>query len=176
MTHLRIRVSFALALVAGAFLLLTLPVAVRAQTIDVTPTVSLLSSGLYHYDYSITNNTVGDLANVEINVISLADAVQNPLAPTGFSINFDPVAGVLDFSEDTETFGLGAAVSGFQFDSRYAPKTAPYTGLAIIDGAVVTIRGTTIGPFSAPEPGTLLYGLTLAPVAGAFWLRRRRAA
>jgi hypothetical protein len=146
----------------------------RAQEVLVSPTVSPLSGGLFRYKYSVTNNTSLPLSVVTINVFSLPDAVQNATAPTGFSIFFDPGLGLLDFVEDTENFAVGTTISGFEFDSAFAPNPSSFEAVALdANENPVTFVGSTLAPTAIPEPGTLVLGLGLVPGLLLAYRRRR---
>lgn len=170
---------------AGALCTLALPIAARAQStvnpITVNPTVSALNGGLYHYNYTVTNGSVFDLSLVTISTIpttfSQGAAVQNLVAPAGFTATFDPGLGLLDFAENTQPFTAGTTVSGFAFDSAYAPGASTFEALALPGGGSVTFDGTTLAPAPVPEAGTATgLGLGLLPGLIVLGLRRRRSA
>ncbi len=172
---------------AGALCALGLPISAHAQStvnpITVNPTVSALNGGLYHYNYTVTNGSVFDLSLVTISTIattfSQGAAVQNLVAPTGFTATFDSGLGLLDFAENTQPFTAGTTVSGFAFDSAYAPGASTFEALALPEGGSVTFDGTTLAPAPVPEAGTATgLGLGLGLLLGliGLGLRRRRSA
>lgn len=164
---------------AVALCALALPGAVRAQNITVSPTVTSLGNGLYHYDYSIANGSALDLSLVTISAFGRADAVQNLTVPTGFTaVPFDYTLGLLDFAGDTQNFVAGTTVSGFAFDSAYAPGASTFEALALPDNSgIVTFDGTTLAPAApVPEASTATsLGLALVPGLIVLGLRRRRS-
>ncbi len=155
----------------GKFLVLTgallcalvLPRLVHAGPVLVNPTVSM-SSGGFHYNYSVTNNSPLDLSVVTISLFSSPLAIQNLVAPTGFNTNFDVRLGLLDFLENTRSFTMGTTVSGFQFDSPFGPNTSSFTALALnSNGGLVSFAGQTLAPqvtTPVPEPSTFVLALT----------------
>ena len=110
------------ALKAGALpLLVCIASLANAQTPTVTG-VSSFSSGLYRYNYTITNNSPVELIDVAIHINS--GPVLNLTAPTGYSTNYDVNLGLVDFLENTSVFATGTPVSGFFFDSPLASQSA----------------------------------------------------
>lgn len=162
---------FGLTLALGAF---TFTPNAHAQ-VAVTPTVTF-SSGLYTYDYSVTNNTMETLAITTFDVRPLADAVMMPSAPLGFDIAFDSGLGLVSFFEDTDpatldTFAPGSTVSGFMFTSPYQPTVSNFEALDI-NG--MSFFGTTLAPANVPEPGTVALAITLSlGMTGLIRTRRR---
>ena len=172
----RMQYSFLLSM-AGAIALALLPDAVSAQVVA-TPTVTLNGSGLYHYDYTIFNNTPDELLDVSIHVLPVMpgeSAVFNLTAPTGFNAFYtDPGAGLLDYVEDTPgIFAPGATFSGFTYDSFIAPQTSVFdaTRLDLINGGLVSTTDATIA--AVPEPGSMALLGAMSAAAG-FAMRRRR--
>lgn len=140
----------------------------------VSPTISTLSNGLYHYNYTITNNTGQDIYLIDINTANQANAVTNLVAPVGFQKAFDSGLGLVSFLEDTSSFS-STPLSGFQFDSIFQGGQVLFAG-DYLDGNFnnQVVSGTTRGPVSTPEPGSLAILLTLG-ASGAFYFRRRRS-
>lgn len=143
--------------------------------VSVTPTVGS-SGGLFHYDYSVTNMTGNEVILVDVDVPQDPLAVQNPTAPTGFKIAFDPGLGLVSFLEDSDLFST-TPVSGFTFDSIFGPGSTPFQATFIdpATGGLGTLPGITIGPTAVPEPGSLATLAALA-LSGTLLLRRRKAA
>lgn len=161
-----------LLVLTGALLCaLAFPSIVRAEPVMVNATVTP-SGSLFRYNYSVTNSASFDISAITINVLSLPNAVQNLIAPTGFNIFFDSGLGVVNFVENTRTFTAGTTVSGFQFDSPFAPQVSSFTALGLdASQNPIIFTGTTLAPAAAvPEPTTLAL---LAP--GLLYLLRRRS-
>ena len=163
--------------ILGGMLLLTLgSFGVAHAQIVVSPTVTF-ASGLFHYDYSISNSTPDDLFDLDIFVPSDASAgttvVQNLSAPTGFLAANDFVLGTVSFLEDTSLFNA-TPQSGFAFDSPLGPGSAVFSGnLApnTPNGPINTLGGGTQAP-ATPEPGSLaVFGALTA--SGIFAVRRK---
>lgn len=173
---LRARGGVALA----ALLFGLLPAVAHARQLTVTPTVTPVGS-LFRYDYTVANATATDISLVSIAVPGLAFAdIQNLAAPTGFSADFDQAFGFVNFSESTQGFAAGSIVSGFTFESPFAPTASSFEafGVDADTGNTTTITGNTLAPSSVavPEVGSLFLGLTaLLPVALGFVVRRRSA-
>ncbi|MBC7806429.1 MAG: hypothetical protein H7145_09785 [Akkermansiaceae bacterium] len=169
-------------IVALTFLLYTSHItASHARQLSVTPTVTTIGP-LFRYDYSIVNAGTIDISLVSIAVqgLSLAD-IQNVSAPAGFSADFDDALGFVNFSESTQGFTAGSTLSGFAFESTFAPTTSSFEAFSVDadTGNVTTITGSTLAPGAAtvPEAGSLFLGLTaLLPVALGLIVRRRRMA
>lgn len=161
----------------GAALILTLGTlsAAKAQVI-VNPAVTF-ASGLYHYNYSITNNTGTDLFELDINVPSDAAAgtqvIRNLTAPVGFIAANDSVSGIVSFLEDTGTFST-APQNGFVFDSPLGAGASYFTANlapATPGGPIPTQVGSTRAPVT-PEPGSLAVFSALA-LTGLAAVRRK---
>ena len=153
-------------------MMLSIGSAVLAQVPTVTPAVTF-SGGLYHYNYSITNNSSNDLFDVSLHVQAGPGIILNLSAPVGYQSAYDSGLGLVDFLEDSSTFATGTPVSGFTFDSRLQP------GLNQIDGFTVDSNGNIItnsftGTTVVPEPGTFAL-LGAAVTAGAMAMRRMKS-
>lgn len=139
--------------------------------VTVTPTVSF-DNGLYHYDYTVANNSADELAILTLTTLPGADTIQNLMAPDGFLADYDSGLGLVSFLEgDTGTFDPGSSVSGFSFDSPFQPGGTTFEALTIEGASVV---GTTLAP--APEPGSIATLGALLATGAAVWRRRRRSA
>lgn len=132
-----------------------------------------ISSGIYTYSYSVTNNgPTFDLAILNVPV-SPASNLMSLLAPTGFGISFDPGVGLVSFFEDTnpatlQTFSPASTNGLFSFTSTVAPGAVTFDAL---DVGGNTFTGTTQSPI-VPEPTAFsLIGLGLA----GFLSRRSRS-
>ncbi len=160
------------ALKAGALpFLVCIASLANAQTPTVTGTSSF-SSGLYRYNYTITNNSPNELIDVAIHINS--GPVLNLTAPIGYTTNYDVNLGLVDFLENTSVFATGTPVSGFFFDSPLAPTRFGVFDALTADslGNSASYSGTTLAP--SPEPGSLAL-MGAAALSGAFLLRRKRA-
>jgi hypothetical protein len=129
---------------------------------------------LYTYNYNVTNNLFDPVAVVSFDVFALPGAVLNPVAPAGFNLFFDDILGQVDLVEDTETFAPGQTISGFSFQSAFAPNASAYTYVNAVTGET-SVGGTTLAPTAIPEPGTLAIGLGLVPGLLLAYRRRRRS-
>lgn len=142
---------------------LVVPNSAHAASLTVTPTTT--SSGdLFHYDYTISNNTTTDFSLVTIDVAAQPDAIKNLVTPNGFLSNFDAGLGLLDFGgEDSPGFTAGATFTGFAFDSPFQPSSSSFTALGLdANENPVTLTGRTLAPTAVPEPSSLV-GLALVP-------------
>lgn len=144
--------------------------------ITLTPTITDLGGGLTRYEYSVSNTSLFDFSAISITVIAAPETVQSLIAASGFSAFFDPGLGQVDFVEDTQNFAAGSTISGFAFNSPFAPQMSSFTALRLDgDGNPVTITGSVLAP-AIPEPATfVLFGAGLAGLA-AMKLRRRKVA
>ena len=151
---------------AGALGALFSAGAARAQ-VTVVPVVTP-NGALFNYSYSVTDFNTTDLAIVNINGLpQVPSAATNLMAPAGFQISFDPGVGIVSFLGD---FMPGTSVSGFSFDSTFAPGTAAFDAE---DNSGLMSNGTTLAP--VPEASTLVSlgaGVLLLTFCA---VRRRRA-
>lgn len=164
--------SVRLLTLAGVLCALAAPGTVRAQ-VSVTPTVTG-NFPLFTYSYSVVNLTPLDLAIISVDMLANPLAVQNPVAPPGFLISFDPGFGTLFFLEDADpltlpTFAPGSTVSGFTFQSPFGPTAGSFNALDINGNS---FTGQTLAAATVPEPGTLLLGLAPGLL---LMIRRRRS-
>ncbi len=157
---------------AGALCALGRPGMARADLVTVTPSVTF-SSGLYHYDYTITNNGPTDLLDVTLQVLPGPSTIQNLSVPDGFLGSFDPGLGLVDFLGNVDMNGLpvdftpNSTLDGFMFDSPYKPSPSFFSALKL-DGT--SLLGVTSAP--VPEAGSAaLLGAILT--SGGIALRRR---
>jgi hypothetical protein len=152
---------------AGATLLFA-SVLANAATITVTPDVTL-SSGLYHYAYSITNNTPDDAFLIDIPVAASPSAIENLTAPSGFTAAFDSGLGLVSFLEDSSFFS-STPESGFSFDSLEGPGNVLFsaTVLSSSTNSIYTVSGGTLAPVPEPRwlPGFALLACLCLPVFG----------
>ncbi|MGI4788643.1 MAG: PEP-CTERM sorting domain-containing protein [Janthinobacterium lividum] len=162
---------------AGAFGILFSAGAARAQFQVVVAPTTTFNGSLYHYSYSVTNFTPDDLYVINLNGLPLVPgALTDFSAPDGYEITnpYDSGVGIESFLADN-TFASGSVVSGFSFDSLYAPAPIMFD---TVSSGTASYTGMTIGPAGAPVPeastlislGTGLLVLTFAVV------RRRRMA
>jgi hypothetical protein len=133
------------------------------------------SSGLYHYDYSISNTSASDLFDLDINVptdaVAGTQVIRNLSAPVGFQSADDSVLGLVSFLEDTSSF-TATPQDGFVFDSPFGPNNAVFTAnLAPAAGGITTLTGQTLAP-ATPEPGSMAVLGALA-ASGIFAVRRK---
>ncbi|HZO92119.1 MAG TPA: PEP-CTERM sorting domain-containing protein [Chthonomonadaceae bacterium] len=154
---------------AGAACAILMLCQARAQSVDVTPTVTF-ANGLYHYDYSIFNDTAEELAIVSIGVLPGPNTVLNPTAPTGYQASYDSGLGIVDFLPELGAGGFdpGSTVNGFLFDSPIPPGQSSFSALT---ASGVPIMGITQAP--VPEPQSLAL-LGAAAAVSTVALRRRR--
>lgn len=149
------------------------PALTHAQAI-VTPTVTQLNTGVYHYDYSITNTTADDLFDVDIQVLPGPGVIFNVGAPTGFTTLYDYGLGLVSYTEDTGVFSMNTAVSGFVYDSLLAPKTSTFiANRTPASGGIIATNGST--PSAVPEPGSLTLICAISAVSLCALRRKRRS-
>jgi hypothetical protein len=140
----------------GGMLLLCLLASVPTHAqLTVQPTVSF-SSGLYNYNYSISNQSAFDVSIITLSgFFPAADAVQNLSAPAGFLASFDSGLSLLSFIEGTQSFSAGLTFGDFTFDSPYAPVAGSFEAIDITGDFLVGSAQVPGGSASAvPEPST----------------------
>ena len=131
--------------------------------------VSALGGGLFHYDFSIENSGPTDVLIVSILNAPLADPDIDAslMTPAGFSANYDPGLGIVDFLEDTALFSVGPKLSGFGFDSAAGPVSSFFDVFTALDLNGHELTGQVA---HIPEPTTLalivLGGVVLTRVRG----------
>lgn len=159
---------------AGALCVLLFSGTARAQgTVSITPTVTGGGSALFHYSYTVTNNTSTELAIVSFQSL-FGSAVTNTAAPAGFFTSYDSGNGFISFAPDqsgTGSFAPNSTVGAFTFDSPFAATAVPFSAMDI-GGTEIT--GTTLAP--APEPGVLAPLAIGALGLGLLGVRARRRA
>lgn len=144
------------------------------QDVTVTPTTTF-DDGLFHYDYTISNNTTNDFLLVTLDVAAQPNTIQNLSTPDGFIGIFDAGLGLLDFGgEDSPGFTAESTFTGFEFDSPFQPRVSSFTALRLdANENPVTFTGRTSAPTAVPEP-SMLAGLALAPTILLFRRKRSR--
>jgi hypothetical protein len=157
-------------------------VATRAAhaTVIVSVTVAPMG-GLFHYDYSITNDPPSpgvDVILVDVNVLPMDATLTNLFAPAGFLTVYDFGLGKVSFLPDfgsPDLFEVGATHSGFGFNSPRLPGASTFDALTLLGD---TVSGPTQAPLGAiaapvPEPATVTLLLVgLGPLV-AFTVRKR---
>jgi hypothetical protein len=155
---LLVRLPIAVILFAAAASMATAgPVVVNATVTPLGP--------LFHYDYSITNNTGDDLLIVDITVPKDPSLVSGLTAPSGFQAAFDSGLGLVSFLEDSSFF-TASPIEGLAFDSPNSPAASSFDA-TVFNAALglYTVPGPTVSPVVVPEPG---YAPVLAVLALAF--------
>lgn len=159
-----------LAKATGIVTVAGLLVAGPAQAAPIVAATVTPAGELFHYDYSITFDPLDDeIVLLDLNVLpSDLNLNATVAAPAGYSASYDMVLGILHLSPDF-FFPLAGTLSGFVFESAYAPAQTTFSALTI-NGA--TLTGSTSGPLgpatTVPEPGT---GVLLT--IGLLAIRRR---
>ena len=173
MTQLRQRARLLGA--AAALCALVAAPAAHAQQVTLAPVT--LSGGLYHYDYTITDDTPTEFVDIALNVMPGVGTILNPNAPAGFQATYtDSNLGIVDFTAGTNALGgfqdftPGSTFSGFTFDSPVAPQPSAFIAY---DTSLSETTGPAFAP-AVPEPGTLALALLAAPGLALIAARRRR--
>jgi hypothetical protein len=132
------------------------------------------SGGLYQYDYTVTNTSSSDVFDIDITAPADPTAVQNPTAPAGYGISFDSTLGLVSLLEDTDPifnpqFFGATPVSGFEYDSPFAPTAATFTAYSTdaFGNIIVLASGSVV-----PEPGALPL-CAACTLTGTLLFRRR---
>jgi hypothetical protein len=159
--------------IQAAVTLLFASVLANAATITVTPDVTL-SNGLYHYAYSITNNTPDDAFLIDIPVAASPSSIENLTAPSGFMAAFDSGLGLVSFLENSSVFS-STPESGFSFDSLEGPGSVLFEASVFSNSTslIYTVSGATLAP--VPEPRWLPALGLLAPLCLLVFGRGRQA-
>jgi hypothetical protein len=136
-------------------------------------TVSAAGGGLFHYEFTITNDTPDDVI-----LVSLVDGPTNDLdlaaslvAPPEYFASYDPGLGIVDFLEATELFAAAGSVGGFAFDSSAGPESGFFTTFEAFTALGDPLGGDVV---LVPEPSTFVL-LSAALAALATRTRRRDA-
>ena len=159
---------------------------VIAAPVDVFGTASPLGGGIFHWDFSVVNNSVPDLLLVTVVDAPLGDPLIDGslTGPPGFLTNYDGGLGFLDFIADTALFFPLGETSFFSFDSMSGPGVAftsfEARGIDTFDNPFVGQVNGTQPPVVIPEPGQLTLlavGLAVIVLCSAVSkLRRTRRA
>lgn len=145
----------------------------------VQSTVTPAGGGLFHYEFSVTNNTIDDVVFVSIDAVpGDLNIGASLVTPVGFLGSYDSGLGLVDFLEFTDLFAIGTTRSGFSFDSAFGPGagrfdtfTALTSNLSALDGPIDTV---VVVP-GVPEPTTAaLLALGVFGLAGSRTARRLR--
>lgn len=170
---MRFRPQFGRLLSAAVVLFATSAIAAAAP-ITVNATVPPLGS-LFHYDYSITNDTPDDAFIIDVTVPMSLTAVTNLIAPLGFQIAFDSGLGLVSFIEDSSFF-TPIPTLGFSFDSPLGPAASIFNATVFSAASgIYNVNGPTESPAAVPEPGAAPM-LAILALALPVLLRRRRNA
>lgn len=145
---------------AVALSILTAPsVANALLTVEDTVTPG---AGVFHHEFTITNDTADDVAIVSIVDAPLGDPfiTGSLVVPAGFLGNYDSGLGIVDFLGDTQVFAVGATISGFEFDSASAPtpgQPSLFTSFVALTVNLDEIRGDVQSrAVQVPEPPSFL--------------------
>lgn len=151
----------------GAAIWLTTAFTLPAQTLSVTPNVTFnMGTSLYSYNYTVSNVGPDEVFAITLGANPFGpNTLMNLMAPTGFQITYDSGNGLFSFLADSNSFTAGSMISGFTFNSAYAPGGATFDAV----GASGEYFGPSMAP--VPEPSSILLGLLALPVI--YLLRRR---
>ncbi|MEJ7607634.1 MAG: PEP-CTERM sorting domain-containing protein [Bryobacteraceae bacterium] len=164
---------------AFSFVLLALTVLLMAPSHAGAASITVTSSttvqgALYRYDYAISNSSIPDLLSVTLSVPAQANAVQNLMAPAGFSAFFDAGLGLVDFVEGSRAFTVGSTIAGFSFASPFQLGATNFTALSLDSNQNPVITSGTTS--AVPEPASMgLFAAGLAILLSARKCRRRFA-
>jgi len=151
--------------------------AVHALIVEAT--VLPLGGGVFHYDFSITNDEAEDVSIVSIVDAPLADPLIDPslATPAGFLGSYDGGLGFVDFFEDTELFGVGTTKGPFSFNSMSGPAPGVFSAFEALSIFGTLYSGdvdvTIVAPV-IPEPGTVVLLAVGVSVFGLIAVRRKR--
>jgi hypothetical protein len=132
--------------------------------------------GVFHHEFTITNNTVDDVAIVSIVDAPIGDPfiAGSLVVRAGFLGSYDSGLGFVDFLGDTQLFAVGTTTGGFEFDSAFAPTPGPPSRFAAfealtVNGDLITgdVQSTAV---QVPEPPPFLL-LVLGVLS--LWVARR---
>lgn len=171
------RLAGAFALAGTVGILFSAGAAHAQLQVSVVPTVTI-TGGLYNYSYTVTNFTSDDIFVVNLNGLPLVPgALSNFSAPSGYTITnpYDSGVGIESFLADN-SFAPGSTVSGFSFDSIFAPSAVAFD---TVSSGTAAYTGTTLGPAGAPVPEAstvVSLGAGLALLAFVAVRRRRSTA
>jgi hypothetical protein len=120
---------------------------------NVTP----IGGGLFHFEFSVTNDSIDDIVLVSIDAPpGDASIGATLLAPLGFLASYDSGLGIIDFLEGTDLFSVGTTITGFSFDSNMGPGNGAFddfSGLTV-DGDTFSGTVETTVVSAVPEPST----------------------
>ncbi len=144
-------------------------------TLLVSSSATDQGGGIFHYDFSITNNGPSDVV-----IVSLLGPAGDPnigpslSAPAGFLALYDEVLGFVDFLEASDLFTVGSTLTGFGFDAAVVPGNGFFDVFFAID----VDGGQDVGQVAfVPEPMSMsLLALGLVLAGGSLRGRERGAA
>ena len=161
------RIAVFSAVAAAAVGAVTLPTAARAQFV-VNETITSVGS-LFQYNYTVANKTPNDVLILTLgNIPTGPNAVQNLAFPTGFQGAYDSGLNLVSFLPDlgsSSTFAAGTTLSGFSFQSPFAPIGTTFS--------TFDANGNSVSGSAVPEPGVISLAVGLA-LSGAGLRRRSR--
>jgi hypothetical protein len=122
-------------------------------------TVSPAGGGLFHYEFTVTNDTPDDVI-----LVSLVDGPLNDLdldaslvAPPDYLASYDPGLGIVDFLEASALFAAFGSVGGFAFDTSAGPESGFFTTFEAFTALGDPLNGDVV---LIPEPSTFVLLLT----------------
>jgi len=100
--------------------------------------------GVFHHEFTITNNTIDDVAVVSILDAPIGDPfiTGSLIVPVGFMGSYDSGLGVIAFLGNTQLFAAGTTTGGFEFDSAFAPTPSPSSLFTAFEA--LTVNGSFI--------------------------------
>lgn len=163
-------------LLLAFLLLIPTHAAIAVPMLDAT--VSPIGGGAFHYEFSVTNDTVADLFLVTITDAPLGDPLiaATLTAPAGFLASYDSGLGLLDFIADIALFFPPGITSGFAFDSLSSPAAnfGLFDAFSLADFPVPIsgqVNIVQVAPVAEPGIGTL-FAIALAGLTGVRRLNR----